>query len=209
MRCFFLNPLSHVKQLPAAFMLIFICSLSSANSFNTYDATPWEICGLCHGIDGVSVMPKFPILAGQKADYLERQLRAFNSGLRVNDGGQMASISGEIRKDQYPVVAAYFSKRPPAFSPSSVKSTVDQIEQGQRIYERFGLAGQSCASCHSDPEADAPWLDMQHFDYLLKQLSDFRTGRRSELKENTPHLVITKTQAEAIAHYASSRRIRT
>jgi len=195
------------RTLPALILSCF-CSLSTANSFNTYDATPWEICGLCHGIDGQSVMSKFPMLAGQKAVYIERQLRAFNSGLRMNDGGQMASISGEIQKDQYPVVAAYFSNKSPAFSPSAVESTVDQIEQGQQIYEGLGASGKSCASCHSDAEANAPWLDMQHFDYLVKQLSDFRTGRRSELKESTPHSVITSTQAEAIAHYASSRRIR-
>jgi cytochrome c553 len=32
---------------------------------------PWEICGLCHSLDGISKMSKFPMLAGQKPAYLK------------------------------------------------------------------------------------------------------------------------------------------
>ena len=36
-----------------------------------------ETCGICHGVDGRSVSPAFPHLAGQTAQYIELQLRAF------------------------------------------------------------------------------------------------------------------------------------
>ena len=34
-------------------------------------------CVACHGATGVSTIPMYPNLAGQKAAYLEKQLKAF------------------------------------------------------------------------------------------------------------------------------------
>ena len=41
-------------------------------------------CAACHGANGVSVSDTIPNLAGQKAAYLEAQLRALKSGARRN-----------------------------------------------------------------------------------------------------------------------------
>ncbi|MCW9056061.1 MAG: c-type cytochrome, partial [Gammaproteobacteria bacterium] len=41
-------------------------------------------CFACHGVDGVSVNPAFPSLAGQNKAYIIRQLQAFKSGDRKN-----------------------------------------------------------------------------------------------------------------------------
>ena len=41
-------------------------------------------CAPCHGPDGVSRMPATPHLAGQPAEYLIAQLRAFRSGRRAH-----------------------------------------------------------------------------------------------------------------------------
>lgn len=46
-----------------------------------YEAT----CAACHGAAGISVAPTYPNLAGQKAPYLEEQLKAFRDGTRKND----------------------------------------------------------------------------------------------------------------------------
>ncbi len=40
------------------------------------------VCGACHGPAGVSSIPMFPNLAGQKAAYVEKQLKAFRDGSR-------------------------------------------------------------------------------------------------------------------------------
>jgi len=41
-------------------------------------------CAACHGQNGISVLPMYPNLAGQKMEYLTAQLKAFRDGTRVN-----------------------------------------------------------------------------------------------------------------------------
>jgi len=43
-----------------------------------------QTCFVCHGENGVSTQPIFPILAGQEFYYLYVQLKDFKSGLREN-----------------------------------------------------------------------------------------------------------------------------
>ena len=40
------------------------------------------VCGACHGAAGISAVAIFPNLAGQKAAYLEKQMKAFRDGSR-------------------------------------------------------------------------------------------------------------------------------
>ena len=42
-------------------------------------------CEICHADAGVGIAPSFPYLAGQYADYTERQLRSWKEGERSND----------------------------------------------------------------------------------------------------------------------------
>jgi cytochrome c553 len=42
------------------------------------------ICGQCHGKNGISIIPIYPNLAGQKQAYMELQLHAFRSAQRIN-----------------------------------------------------------------------------------------------------------------------------
>ncbi|HEY4214031.1 MAG TPA: cytochrome P460 family protein [Steroidobacteraceae bacterium] len=51
-------------------------------------------CKACHGPQGVSLNPTFPNLAGQKAEYLEAQLKAFKAKERKNDF--MNPIAGQL-----------------------------------------------------------------------------------------------------------------
>jgi len=53
------------------------------------------MCAACHGTAGISAVPTYPNLAGQKVAYLEKQLKDFKSGKR-NDPtmkGMVASLS--------------------------------------------------------------------------------------------------------------------
>jgi cytochrome c553 len=40
-------------------------------------------CAGCHGAKGISMAPNYPNLAGQKAAYIAKQLKAFKDGTRV------------------------------------------------------------------------------------------------------------------------------
>lgn len=64
-------------------------------------------CAACHGETGVSAVPMYPNLAGQKAAYLEKQLKAFKSGSRTDPtmNAMAKSLSGEDIK----LLAEYFS----------------------------------------------------------------------------------------------------
>ncbi len=44
-----------------------------------------QLCAACHGSDGnTPMMPEYPKLAGQPADYLEKVLRDYKKGARKN-----------------------------------------------------------------------------------------------------------------------------
>jgi cytochrome c553 len=181
-----------------------------------HDGPPQEMCGLCHGYDGVSRMSKFPRLAGQKAAYIEKQLRDFRAGLRGNDGGQMAGIVTEISEDQYAEAARYFSELepPPPIEPDgsarSASTAVSLVQDGD---ETRGIP--ACASCHMpqpeqslDPAAaHAPYLTAQHPDYLVKQLRDFREGERGNDSTGimaTTAKSLTDAEIDALGIYLAS-----
>ena len=41
-------------------------------------------CQACHGLDGKSILPEYPNLAGQHASYMEKALRDYRDGRRTN-----------------------------------------------------------------------------------------------------------------------------
>lgn len=66
-------------------------------------------CVACHGADGNSTDPNFPLLAGQYADYLVKALEDYKSGARKNAimAGFAAGLSKQDRED----LAAYFASQ--------------------------------------------------------------------------------------------------
>ena len=71
-------------------------SVAHADIIVTEGMQPWETCASCHSLDGISVMARFPKLAGQRPDYIAKQVRDFRDGRRSNDGGQMVATASEI-----------------------------------------------------------------------------------------------------------------
>lgn len=65
------------------------------------------VCAGCHGAKGVSAAPMFPNLAGQKAAYLEKQLKAFRSGTRKDP--TMSGMAKPLSDADIANLAAYFS----------------------------------------------------------------------------------------------------
>jgi cytochrome c553 len=159
---------------------------SAADGIGNENAPPQEICGTCHGLHGISRMAKFPMLAGQRADYIEKQVRDFREGRRSNDGGQMATVVTEISEQQMAEVAAYFTAQPP---PQQHVRLVEVSVSGRAalLYEVGDAAAgvEPCRSCHGPAAgpptggaARAPLLGSQHESYIAKQLADFRSGSR-------------------------------
>jgi len=63
-------------------------------------------CVACHGAEGISPTPMWPNLAGQKAMYLENQLKAFRDGKR-NDP-VMSPMAKPLTDADISNLAAYY-----------------------------------------------------------------------------------------------------
>jgi len=66
-----------------------------------------KACQVCHGKDGRSTNPTYPVLAGQHAKYIVKQLKAFKSGTRKDPimNGMASTLNDQDMLD----VAAFFS----------------------------------------------------------------------------------------------------
>ncbi len=68
-------------------------------------------CAACHGADGISVVPIYPNLAGQKDQYLVAQLKAFRDGSRAN--AIMGPMAKPLTDTEIANLAAYVSTLKP------------------------------------------------------------------------------------------------
>jgi cytochrome c553 len=65
-------------------------------------------CAGCHGDNGLSVNPEWPNLAGQKKEYLIKQIQDFKSGARKN--ALMEPMAQTLSEEDVTAVSAYISQ---------------------------------------------------------------------------------------------------
>ncbi len=65
-------------------------------------------CAGCHGAKGISAIPMYPNLAGQKEAYLVKQLKAFKDKSRKDP--TMNAMAAPLSDKDMANVAAYFAK---------------------------------------------------------------------------------------------------
>jgi cytochrome c553 len=141
------------------------------------------VCGTCHGPQGNNTNPKFPQLAGQNANYLAAQLKAFHSQTRGDPDaiGYMWGMATELDDGTMSALAAYYAALKPDASVAASQATV---ARGREIYQQ-GIPAQgvpACSSCHGADAhgvGDFPRLAGQHSQYILKQLSSFQSNMRN------------------------------
>ena len=171
-------------------------------------ATSTAVCGACHTADGSRGVAANPILQGQHAEYLVKQLTEFKAGKRANAVMTgMASMLSEA--DMKNVAAFYASKQAkPGFSKNK-----DSVALGEKIY-RGGVADRqipACAGCHSPNgagiPAQYPRIARQHGDYLEAQLNSFRSGARSNSAQMTAIAAkLNDKEIKAVADYIAGLR---
>jgi len=96
--------------------LALICALSPlapAHAGGDAEAgkTKAVICSACHGVDGNSINPLWPKLAGQHEAYLAKQIRAFKSGERTD--ATMAPMMLMVKDEDVDDIAAYYASQKP------------------------------------------------------------------------------------------------
>ena len=132
------------------------------------------VCGTCHGTRGNNTKPKFPLLAGQNANYLAAQLKAFHSQTRGDPDaiGYMWGMASELDDGTISALAAYYATQKPEVSVAVSPSTV---ARGREVYEH-GVPAQgvsrlqhlSCPDAHGMADfpawraAQSPSLSSSH-----------------------------------------------
>lgn len=70
-------------------------------------------CTRCHGPEGRGVGAAFPPLAGQPAEYIAAQLRAWKAGERANDPLElMRHLSAQLTAGEIQAVSQWFAEQP-------------------------------------------------------------------------------------------------
>jgi cytochrome c553 len=167
-----------------------------------------QVCASCHGPEGRSRNPTFPILAGQQREYLENQLHAFHDKTRADPHAHtyMWGMAANLDNDTIKGLAAFFSSQHPA---TGTEQNPALVAEGEKIFKN-GIAAENvpaCNLCHGDhgEGADAvPRLASQHRVYLVGQLTAFRTGSRANETMHANVTGITDAQIDAISAYFAS-----
>ena len=148
-------------------------------------------CASCHGINGQSFKVNYPILAGQAAPYILRQLRDFKQGRRSDPN--MDPVAAQLSEEDMRDLAAFFAAQEP--HSSLPKADPTEVIRGRKKAD----AGQ-CASCHLGRGATLisqfPYIQGQHRNYMVKQLMDFRSGRRANDSGVMHRIAQTMTDAD-------------
>jgi cytochrome c553 len=171
-----------------------------------------QTCASCHGPRGESVSPAFPRLAGQRADYLDTQLKAFRDRTRADPMAQayMWGMASQLSDTTIRGLADYYAGQKPVRS----KPANAALERaGRGIFEN-GIPEakvQACITCHGKNAEGAsgfPRLAGQHPEYIVKQLVLFKEQLREEGAAPIMHGVsrgMSYEQMEAVAGYLASR----
>jgi cytochrome c553 len=167
-----------------------------------------QVCGACHTADGSRGSPANPILQGQHAEYLVKQLTEFKAGKRVN--AIMAGMAAQLTPEDMKNVAAFYESKQ---AKSGFSKNKDTVALGEKIY-RGGIAGKqvpACAGCHSPNgagiPAQYPRIGGQHADYTEAQLVSFRSGQRA----NSAQMMaiagkLSDAEIKAVADYVAGLR---
>ena len=166
------------------------------------------VCAACHGMDGNSVVPNWPKIAGQHASYLERQLALVKDGARPVP--EMAGIVISLTDQDMADLAAYFSSQTASagLTDETLRASGEQLYRGGNAETDIP----ACISCHGpagegNPLAGYPSLAGQHSVYSEKMLTGFRAGTTwgaedasSKIMTDVSHR-LTDAEIKAVASY--------
>ncbi|TEU22033.1 MAG: c-type cytochrome [Gammaproteobacteria bacterium] len=174
-------------------------------------------CIGCHGINGNSMIPNFPKLAGQSEAYLLKQLREFKTSDRID--ATMAGMVAPLTDADMQNIAAYYAAQ--TVTPGTAKKSAN-IALGEKIYRggKKATGTTACIACHGPqgkgvPAAGFPALSSQHAAYVAQQLKLFRqdsinaqTGANKPSRANDYEGMminftksLTNTEIDAVSEY--------
>ena len=183
-----------VLRLTVGSLAVLLASSAAAQGQAPPKAAP---CVACHGTDGNATQPQYPILAGQTARYLYLQLRDFQEGRRSDP--QMSPMVAGLTRDEMRAIADWFSKQKPApngFKPDAEKAKLGKAKADETL----------CTMCHLGGflgQNEIPRVAGQSYDYIVKQLADFKARRRTNDAGNMTSVssTLSDRDIENLANY--------
>lgn len=132
-----------------------------------------QVCFPCHGRDGNSQNPTYPILAGQTWRYIYIELKDFQEGRRSDP--QMSPMAQSLSRDDMMALGNFFAAQKAL--PIKFQADGAKVEAGRRTSDAV-----LCPMCHLGSfvgQNDIPRVAGQYPQYIKKQLEDFRARRRT------------------------------
>jgi cytochrome c553 len=153
-----------------------------------------QVCAGCHGQNGVPINSATPVIWGQQANYLYKELHDYHSSDRANPF--MASVAKMFTLPELRDVANYFAAKPwPA--PEHAGSPGDAPKSAEM-----------CKACHQpnfQGGQPAPRLAGLSYDYLLTSMNNFADGKRTNNLDMPGFMkALSESDREAIAKYLSA-----
>lgn len=165
------------------------------------------VCAGCHGVDGNSVNPQWPKLAGQHTRYLVEQLQHFKSGARKNE--LMSPMAAGLSEEDMANLAAYYGSQ--AAQSGTTKESL--AAPGAKLWRGGNAASgvPACMGCHGPSGAGNgptgyPMLRGQHAEYTAKTLRDYASGARTGGQAEVMKAIaarMTPEEIEAVSSFLS------
>ncbi len=205
------------KKFAFAFGALFVVPVLAASDDPVAGKEKAALCRGCHGDAGISVIADYPKLAGQRFEYIVKQLMDFQMQNR-RDSRMGPVAAGMSDAQDVRDIAAYFASLPVMTgSPRSAASRSRALDVGKRIFES-GVPERNipaCTNCHGPEgkgsaggDASFPLIGGQHMKYAVKQLNDFQSGTRNTDPAGAMEEIakaLTTFEIEAVAEFAATQ----
>ncbi|MDE2093575.1 MAG: cytochrome c4 [Burkholderiales bacterium] len=180
-----------MHRLLASLLLV---SAGLAAQAQTADAVPPKaaVCAACHGAQGIPTQPAYPILAGQTARYLYLQLLDFQAGRRKNE--IMSPMVVGMTRDEMQALANYYAQQKPpvqSYVGDPAKARLGKLKADETL----------CTMCHLGGftgQNEIPRVAGQNYDYIVKQLEDFKARRRTNDAGSMTSVASTLSDADIV-----------
>ncbi len=169
------TPASHGNPVATEVVLDRAMAGPGANDAVGRGATLALNCTMCHGAQGMSVS-NAPNLAGQYPEVIIKQLHDYRDGKRASS--IMQALARNLTDKNVDDLAAYYAYLPKARNaPTTYAEALPPLVRVGAPLRNVA----PCISCHGsvDQKLGAPWLEGMPRDYLVVQLTNFRSGVRA------------------------------
>jgi cytochrome c553 len=197
-------------------LLALVCSANAYSQGHGVDESDRQaaqrlatyLCSTCHGPEGRSEFPLYPNLAGQRAAYLEGQLKAFRDKSRADQEAHdyMWSVAATLNDNIIVALADFYASRKLGTGKSG---DAPAIAAGKALFAMGDELRKipPCAACHganAEGLSIFPRLAGQQGQYLSRQLTMMQLKLRSSPIMHGVIRDLTADEIFALATYLQS-----